>query len=122
MKNNLQPDTTVPKHADRFTVTRQVDLDIKDKVDRKAFEEAARLIDLPKVITDLDFVFITLICQATDKGKNEIWEHEGGAYVTLVLPYRFVVEHAKAEVTERFLDVYKRFVNQTTQVPNISIM
>lgn len=120
MKNNSHSDTTIPKHAGKFTVARQVDIDVKSKVDRHAFQEAAQLVELPTVITDLEFVFITLICQATDNGKNEIWENEGGAYISLTLPYQFAAVHSEAEVTQRFLKVYENFISQVVQVPHIS--
>ncbi len=120
MKNNLHTERSFSMDKGKFTVTRQVDFNIKEKVDRHAFQEAARSIELPNAITALEFVFITLICQATDVGKNEIWEHEGGAYITLSLPYQFVTAHSAIEVTQRFLDVYRTFISKVVEIPHIS--
>lgn len=106
--------------TEKFTVTRQIDADIENKVDRQAFQEAAQLIELPKVIADLEFVFITLICQATDEGKNEAWENEGGAYITITLPHGFVLNHSPEEVTDKFLTIYHDFILEVEEVPPIS--
>jgi hypothetical protein len=115
--------TTVVKDQnvrEKFTVTRQIDADVEEKVDRRAFQEAALLIELPEVIAHHEFVFITLICQATDEGNNEIWEQEGGAYITITLPYDFVLHHATEVVTEKLLTTYQDFVQQIEVVPPIS--
>lgn len=120
MKEHGNIETAVKTGMDNFSVTRQIDLDVIDKVDRRAFEESAKLIELPRVITDLEFVFVTLNCQATDKGKNEIWTQDGGAYITVMIPHRFALKHSSPVVTERLLEVYRDFVGQVDEVPGIS--
>jgi hypothetical protein len=72
------------------------------------------------VIADHAFVFVTLICQATDEGQNEIWEQDGGAYITISLPHDFVLHHSTAEVTDKFLATYREFVQEVVAVPPIS--
>ena len=119
-KNALQTELGLWKDVETFTVARQIDHDMEQKIDRKAFQKAAQRIALPKVITDLDFIFITLICQANDQGKNEVWEHEGGAYINLALPYQYVVDHSAQEVVQQFLLAYQDFVQNVTDIPNIS--
>ena len=57
-----------------------------------------------------------------DAGKNEIWEQEGGAYITLTLPFAFVSRHSTSEVTQRFLDVYKSFVDGAVDISHISVL
>lgn len=118
----MHTESTALEGIDKFFVTRQIDFDVKDKVNWQAFREAALLIELPKVITNLKFVSITLICQAPDNSKTEIWEYEGGAYITIFLPYQFVMHHSEAEVTQRFLEVYKDFIDQVEYVPPIETL
>lgn len=119
MSENITIDVSRWNETEKFAVIRQIDADVEDKVDRLAFQEAAQLIDLPQVIADHGFVFITLICQATDEGKNEIWENEGGAYITLMLPHDFVLNHPPTEVTELFLSTYQAFIYEVKDVPPI---
>lgn len=120
MKNSLHTELMLWKDAETFTVTRQVDHDIADKIDRKAFREAALSIWLPTIFTDQDFMFITLICQASDKGKNEIWEHEVGVYMTLILPYQFVVSNPPQVVLREFLLLYQSLIDNVTDIPDLS--
>lgn len=122
MKDNSCTETSISQNNKEFTVSRQVDLAIENKIDRHAFQQAARLIELPKIITDLDFVFITLICQANDEGKTEIWEHEGGAYVSLMLPYDFVVGHSQDAVLRKFLEQYEGLIMSVEEIPPISVL
>lgn len=120
----MKNDTAVQTDKDntRLTVTRQVDITIQNKINRQAFQQAARLVVLPKIITDLDFVFITLICQAKDEGKTEIWEHEGGAYITLTLSYDFVAEHSETAVLQAFLERYKMLIGGLEEIPLVLVM
>lgn len=120
MNNNITIEVSNPNETEKFTVTRQIDADVEDKVDRLAFQEAALQIELPEVIADHEFVFVTLICQATDEGKNEIWENDGGAYITITLPHDFVLNHPLTDVTEQFLTTYKNFIGEVEEVPPIS--
>lgn len=120
MSNNIHTELSRQNATEQFTVTRQIDADIEGKVDRRAFQEAAQQMELPKVIADHEFVFITLICQAGDEGKNEIWEQEGGAYITITLPHDFVRNHTAAEVTKKFLATYRDFIREVEEVPPVS--
>lgn len=120
----MKNDTAVQTDKDntRLTVTRQVDITIQNKINRQAFQQAARLVVLPKIINDLDFVFITLICQANDEEKIEIWEYEGEAYITLTLPYDFVAEHSETVVLQAFLERYKMLVEGVEEIPSVLVL
>jgi len=120
MSDNIHTKASKQHETATFTVTRQMDADVIDKVDRQAFQEAAQQVQLPEVIADHAFVFVTLICQATDEGQNEIWEQDGGAYITISLPHDFVLNHSTEEVTEKFLATYRDFIREVVEVPPIS--
>ena len=122
MNEKMRKAISYQNETEKFMVTRQVDIDVANKVDRIAFQKAAQLIELPKVIKDHQFVFITLICQATNEGKNEIWEKDGGAYITISLNHDFVFNHPLQKVTHKFLQTYQGFIGSVSEVPSISVL